>query len=272
MSELGKTTGEDVENDVFLILSHPIRRKILQEIFEEGSISFTKMSKEWGLSTGVIYHHLKLLGPLIKQENKKYVLTDKGYEVCEWFLKTKAGRVTVEKVSFFSEASNRLLYFIAEHKITVIIVLLVGWLFSSWVLASTGAIVLGPLFYGQQIIKSPVITFLISVLSFLGGVILQWIFLSINRKKMSLRGFAGFLFSMTLTIISILILFGLNLLGTHSVRALWLITMIISQAWFVATNTLVISNYYSLSIEKSALFSIIILYFYVFTSFIFITG
>lgn len=85
--------------DVYMILSHPIRRRILTYLDQNHQITFTILSKEWKYATGTIYHHLKLLGELIEQTpNQEYVLTDLGKEVCEWFITSSEGRVKVSQI------------------------------------------------------------------------------------------------------------------------------------------------------------------------------
>ena len=87
------------EDELFTILAHPIRRRILTYIFEYGFISFTTMSKEWKIATGTLYHHLKGLGTLIYQdEHSRYLLTEKGEQISAWFLRTESGKVKVEKI------------------------------------------------------------------------------------------------------------------------------------------------------------------------------
>lgn len=70
--------------DIFKALSHPTRRKILRKIAEKGVVSYKELTSIEP-KAGVLYHHLRLLGDLIYQdENKLYKLTDKGLKVLEF--------------------------------------------------------------------------------------------------------------------------------------------------------------------------------------------
>lgn len=61
-------------------LSHPTRRKILRYIGSHGEASYSELAMIEPKS-GVLYHHLKLLGDLIYQDDRRiYKLTEKGYK------------------------------------------------------------------------------------------------------------------------------------------------------------------------------------------------
>ncbi len=75
------------EGDIFKALSHPKRREILKFIAQRGSVSYSELT-EIEQKSGVLYHHLRLLGDLIYQDkNKLYRLTEKGQKAYE-FLET----------------------------------------------------------------------------------------------------------------------------------------------------------------------------------------
>jgi len=70
--------------DIFKALGHPTRREILRKIAEKGAVSYKELAKIEP-KAGVLYHHLRLLGDLICQdENKLYKLTEKGFKVLEF--------------------------------------------------------------------------------------------------------------------------------------------------------------------------------------------
>ncbi len=70
--------------DIFKALGHPTRRAILRKIAEKGAVSYKELAKIEP-KAGVLYHHLRLLGDLIYQdENKLYRLTDKGFKAIEF--------------------------------------------------------------------------------------------------------------------------------------------------------------------------------------------
>jgi len=68
------------EDKLLKALSHPTRRKILRYIGSHGEASYSELAMIEPKS-GVLYHHLKLLGDLIYQDNRRiYKLTEKGYK------------------------------------------------------------------------------------------------------------------------------------------------------------------------------------------------
>ena len=72
------------EETLFKALSHPTRRKILRYIGSHGEASYTELAQIEPKS-GVLYHHLKILGGLIYQDdNKLYKLTEKGYKALDF--------------------------------------------------------------------------------------------------------------------------------------------------------------------------------------------
>lgn len=74
------------EIDIFRALGHPLRRRILRIIAERGSVSYKELSK-LEPKPGVLYHHLRLLGDLIYQdENRQYRLTGKGRRAYEFLI------------------------------------------------------------------------------------------------------------------------------------------------------------------------------------------
>ncbi|MCR8433331.1 MAG: helix-turn-helix domain-containing protein [Candidatus Korarchaeota archaeon] len=74
------------EIDVFKALGNPIRRRILMYIAKNRAVSYKDLTKIVP-KAGALYHHLRLLGDLIEQdENKMYRLTPKGLKVYEFLL------------------------------------------------------------------------------------------------------------------------------------------------------------------------------------------
>ncbi|MHA1191865.1 MAG: hydrogenase iron-sulfur subunit [Promethearchaeota archaeon] len=68
--------------DVYSILSHPFRRKILYLLEREGYIHYSEIMQRLGLDlTGQLNFHLKKLGSLIGKERKSYYLTEDGKRI-----------------------------------------------------------------------------------------------------------------------------------------------------------------------------------------------
>ena len=61
------------------VLGHPVRRKIIQLLGEEGGVSFTKLKSSIDVSVGTLYYNLGLLEDFVSQRgDRRYVLTRKG--------------------------------------------------------------------------------------------------------------------------------------------------------------------------------------------------
>lgn len=76
----------DEEIDVFKVLSNPTRRRILMFIAEKGAASYKDLIQIVP-KAGALYHHLRLLGDLIEQdEHRMYRLTPKGEKVYEFLI------------------------------------------------------------------------------------------------------------------------------------------------------------------------------------------
>jgi len=68
--------------DIYSILSHPFRRKILFLLEREGYIPYTDLMEKLGLeTTGQLNFHLKKIGTLINKDKKSYFLTEDGKRV-----------------------------------------------------------------------------------------------------------------------------------------------------------------------------------------------
>ncbi|MBY9018331.1 MAG: hydrogenase iron-sulfur subunit [Candidatus Lokiarchaeota archaeon] len=68
--------------DLYSILSHPFRRKILFLLEREGYLLYSEIMDRLGLDlTGQLNFHLKKLGSLISKERKSYFLTEDGKRI-----------------------------------------------------------------------------------------------------------------------------------------------------------------------------------------------
>ncbi|MFX1345609.1 MAG: hydrogenase iron-sulfur subunit [Promethearchaeota archaeon] len=68
--------------DIYSILSHPFRRRILLLLENEGYIPYTDLMERLGLeTTGQLNFHLKKIGSLIDKDKKSYFLTEEGKRV-----------------------------------------------------------------------------------------------------------------------------------------------------------------------------------------------
>ncbi len=61
------------------IVSHPLRRQIVELLGDEGPLGFTQIKKRLDVRVGTLYYHFDMLAGLIKQDpQKRYMLTDAG--------------------------------------------------------------------------------------------------------------------------------------------------------------------------------------------------
>lgn len=68
--------------DIYSILSHPFRRKILLLLEKAGYIPYTELMEKLGLeTTGQLNFHLKKIGSLIDKDKKSYFLTEDGKRI-----------------------------------------------------------------------------------------------------------------------------------------------------------------------------------------------
>lgn len=70
--------------DIYDILSHPFRRKILMLLEKEGYVPYTDLMEKLGLdTTGQLNFHLKKLGSYISKDKKSYYLTEDGKRILQ---------------------------------------------------------------------------------------------------------------------------------------------------------------------------------------------
>jgi len=68
--------------DVYEVLSHPLRQKLLQILDKDGYVSYSDLMAKLGLeTTGQLNFHLKKLGTLISKDKKSYYLTEDGKRI-----------------------------------------------------------------------------------------------------------------------------------------------------------------------------------------------
>ena len=61
------------------IVSHPLRRRIVELLGDEGPQGFTQIKKRLDVRVGTLYYHFDMLAGLIKQDpQKRYMLTEAG--------------------------------------------------------------------------------------------------------------------------------------------------------------------------------------------------
>lgn len=67
--------------NLYRILGHPVRIRIIEMLGEKGRLGFTDFKRDLPIPTGTIYYHFEVLRGLITQDkDRKYRLTDLGLE------------------------------------------------------------------------------------------------------------------------------------------------------------------------------------------------
>jgi len=67
------------QDDMYYRLQHPIRKRIMEILGEEGKVRFTYLKEAVNVGVGKLYYHLDILGNLVSQdEYKRYMLTSEG--------------------------------------------------------------------------------------------------------------------------------------------------------------------------------------------------
>ena len=75
------------EQELFEILSHPLRRQILRYLYQYYVITYSELRGHIGSSPGVIYHHLQKIEKLqliCQNDKKEYKLTEKGNQIVNY--------------------------------------------------------------------------------------------------------------------------------------------------------------------------------------------
>lgn len=73
--------------NVYHLLRHPIRRKIVTMLGERDKVGFTEMRRDVNVGVGKLYYHLDVLSALITQDgHRKYMLTELGREAYSYLV------------------------------------------------------------------------------------------------------------------------------------------------------------------------------------------
>ena len=72
------------KDDIYYRLKHPVRKRIMEILGDEGRVSFTQLKNEVNVGVGKLYYHIDILGALITQdEYRRYMLTGEGRRALE---------------------------------------------------------------------------------------------------------------------------------------------------------------------------------------------
>lgn len=244
-------------------MSHPIRRKILSSIFDNGSISFTILSKDWSLATGTIYHHLKALNQLITQNSSNlYILNDKGVAVCEWFLQTNQGKTSVQKISSFTSITYKLFTIIENNSKLVLLLSLFGLFLGFYFSQDLEIVILGPFLLPKPDFIEIKQIFFFNITIIIGLFLLfSSIIYHINRKILGRPMVIIFCLSLLPVNLIVILVYILELLITVNISLpIWIFLSLICQFFYLILNSSALISFYGINIEKSVIIMLSNLY------------
>ncbi len=227
---------DNEDDDVFTILSHPVRRRILQTAFENSRISISEM-KTWGHSIGSIYHHLKIINGFMDQdENRQYILTDEGHDLCRWFLRTDEGAVKVQEVESFGKTPNIIVDYLNRYTFPFLALFVLLTILSIGASNSSRIVVAGVMFYNST--SKPILTNSLLFL-FHVGVYIGIQFLLTQKFRSLIKGayphtIAGFLLATLPVYIEVLVI---SVIGQPVPYPIWMILGIFNQVVFLVVIT-----------------------------------
>ncbi len=261
------------EEQVFTILAHPTRRKILSTMFLDGSISFSVLANDWKLSTGPIYHHLKQLKPVIEQtKSKHYILNPTGIQLCEWFLQSTQGKTTVRKMNSFTMLSRSIVVRTAYNPKTCLPIALLVLLCGYFSASHMQVLIMGPLSLPLNSHMSVPVLFAINVIAATGAYLLISMFSYISSPKkqaLGLKNLTVYVVSIVPSSAIVLILTASNALGIDRLSlATWILLSILCQLWFLIMNSTTLVIFAGSSVERSALIVLTTLYLLVTITFV----
>ena len=244
------------EEEKFSILAHPLRRRILTEMFENNGISFSIMSKEWGLATGTIYHHLSKLDAVISQDSSNlYVLNEDGVSICEWFLQTKKGQVTVKKIDAFTSFTNPIVQLINNNSSIILPIGIVSLLLAFYLGSELGILSLGPFLLPVIKFESSSNLLLFNVIIQLGLLLIYIFTIYFVYKKKNIvdkRIITGYLVSLFPNIFVIYLFFIIDYYYEFELELIfWILISITNQMIFLLVNSSILLINYGSSVEKS---------------------
>ncbi len=81
-TSVGRLVQKGASRDIFYlygVVAHPLRRKIVELLGDEGPLGFTQIKSRLNIRVGTLYYHFDILSGLIVQdEQKRYMLTAAG--------------------------------------------------------------------------------------------------------------------------------------------------------------------------------------------------
>ncbi|MBY9001027.1 MAG: helix-turn-helix transcriptional regulator [Candidatus Heimdallarchaeota archaeon] len=261
--------------EIFAVLSHPIRRLMLEYIAEEEEATYTMLTEKFKLKSGPLYHHLRRIKLFVYQrEDKKYCLTEEGKKALTILEGTEEpkphGIIEEEKPKVFRIGKfslESLIGFFSKNPYHIyieffILVLVFGFLASAY-----DIIVLGNFVINYQTSLWLIYVIMIASWLFNAGLteMLARFVYKKKRKTLQIFGVTWLVFVPAFLFILITWLIGLTSGVTIVIPTILLLIMHgLFQIWSFLIMITAIGSLKELSIEKSAIISLIVIYIQVF--------
>ncbi|MEM2109994.1 MAG: winged helix-turn-helix domain-containing protein [Candidatus Odinarchaeota archaeon] len=243
----GEQKGSEDEK-IYKILSHKIRRKIIQLIGDSGTSTYTEISKEVNLEPGTLYHHIDYLKEYVEQDQeKRYRLTSLGKAAYRLihdgdFVIKSSFKTKSKSSKLFDVVSLSPMYkYVAENPLrflpeALIVIGLLSYLTIQSGLANFG------LFYSDMISLEPLLKIVIVLITWLGLTLFTEAFsrIALHTSKNLRLLIINTALSMTPFIIFLIIVTILNQFITFPDPLHNPVTMsglILTQIWFLSTFT-----------------------------------
>ncbi len=270
--------------EVFKALSHPIRQDIILLLADHQEIGFTVLQKELrnfqhnnkAVQVGTIYHHIKLLGNLVDQNesSKTWSLSETGWFAYNLLTSSKdrsqflkSGDLEGQSpISFLWEIlAPPSLFFLIKKSL----VLFIGWqilFFLGFALVTSQTqLILIFVFFSDL---NPEKNFILS----LSSILISWLlftiiviivsFLFLRRKNLTIEdiGTLAIFLGIALLPLSVLPLLVLFQVISLDQRIFILTIAILSQLWVIILSARSISVQFFIRMERAAIVSLISIY------------
>ena len=278
-------SADDIEKkaEIFAALSHPIRRQMLEFIAEEEEATYTQLTEKFKLKSGPLYHHLRRIKQFVYQrDDKKYCLTEEGYKALAMMRGDEPpkphGIIEEEKpkiLSFGKASLEPMIRFFSKNPYHIyiefaILVAVFGYLAFSYKI-----IIVGNFVINYELSIWIVYIVLISSWIFIAGIseLVARFAYKKKRNTIKLFGVTWLMFVPAFIFILVTWLVGLTTGNTIVVPTIILLILHgIFQIWSFLVMVTAIGLLKELTIEKSSLIALSVIYVQVFVVILVMVG
>lgn len=253
------------EDEIFNILSHQIRREILKKLYSETSLTFSTISRELGISTGSIYHHLDILQLLVSQNTRKeYKLTETGKHITENYLGSEKDEVRVIQFNQYVASTRDVFTKIQNNWIYSFPIIFSIFGFVLYLTYREQVILAGPIFYPfPNMLPGRILLFNIGFFFFHIAILyLFFIYFKKPENNTIIAVFTLFFLSLVITqfLISGIIIIN-TFLDIFTLPIIWIVSNLISQVIFLLICSIGQVYYLKIDVKISIIIILSVLYF-----------